>query len=53
MLVDTIIISNTFDGYGEKIINTLSEQGYEIDIVQKNIAGLPPEQILNIYRVRP
>jgi hypothetical protein len=52
-LVDTITVTNTFDGYGEMIINTLAEHGYEIDIAQKNIAGSPPEQIINIYRVRP
>lgn len=53
-LVDTITISDTYTcGRVENvIIDALSEQGFEIDIVQKNIAGLPSKRELNIYEVR-
>ncbi len=51
-LVDTITISDTYGDVGNLIIDVLSEHGYEIDIVQKDVAGLPPKQELNIYQIR-
>lgn len=50
--IDTITIPDTYGQIGNIIIDALAENGYEIDIVIKNIAGLPPKQELNIYQVR-
>ncbi|MDR3595112.1 hypothetical protein [Clostridium sp.] len=49
--IDTILISDTYGQIGNIIIDALSERGFEIDIVNKNIFGLPPKQELNIYQV--
>lgn len=49
--VDTITISDTYGEIGNIILDALSENGFEIDIVNKNIAGLPPKQLFNIYKI--
>lgn len=50
--VDTIVVSDSYSQISNIIIDALAERGFEIDIVQKNIAGLPPKQELSIYQIR-
>lgn len=50
--VDTNVVSDIYSQISNIIIDALAEHGFEIDIEQKNIAGLPPKQELSIYQIR-
>lgn len=51
ILVDRITISDINGEIYNLIIDTLREHGFEIDMVIKNIYGLPPERELNVYSI--
>lgn len=48
--IDTIIVSNTYSSISDIIIDALSENGFEIDIVNDNTCQ-PTRRELNIYQV--